>query len=210
VAPESSRESLKHRIYPVIFGLAGLGLLLLLLSRFSIMAWIETAPPELQPQEEEADLAAPSPPSDIPPAPAAIAPASPDAVSEPADPVVPEEIAIAPANYRGKLRVSNQTIHPVRVALLSQLPSESEELSENAVVPVYREPAHWDFAPQEGSERGLILSLPDGELEMQSGDVVIAFAQDGSRRYWGPYVVGETDAPVWNAETSEWLLLIRP
>lgn len=100
----------------------------------------------------------------------------------------------------GALRISNQTDQPVRVALLAQSSSNS----------VYAEPAHWDFAPGEGSREGLILSLPDGNLKLKKGDILVAFAQDGSRRYWGPYVVGETTAPIWNSKASEWQLILQP
>ncbi|OKH35150.1 hypothetical protein NIES2101_37965 [Calothrix sp. HK-06] len=95
----------------------------------------------------------------------------------------------------GTLRLSNQTNQPVRLALLSR--------SKQA-----KPAAHWDFAPQEGSEKGLLLSLPDGKLQLSKGDVVVAFAQDGSRRYWGPYIVGETPFPMWNSQQKEWWLIL--
>jgi hypothetical protein len=204
-----TRELLKSRIYPVVIGLSGLGVLLLLLSRFSIMAWIETTPSSSNPPTDTEALPAPSD-DNIPPAPEVTAPPSSDVVPEPLDPVVANEIVITPENYRGQLRVSNQTLHPVRVALLSQAEAIENESESEVVFSSYREPAHWDFAPQEGSERGLLLSLPDSNLDLQVGDVVIAFAQDGSRRYWGPYVVGKTEFPSWDQETSEWLLIMRP
>ena len=93
-------------------------------------------------------------------------------------------------------RVSNQTNHPVRVAWRSRSPTS--------------EPVHWDFAPREGSVNGLMLSLPEAELRLQPGDILIAFAQDGSRRYWGPYIVGETDSPAWNSQGEEWQLVVQP
>jgi hypothetical protein len=105
------------------------------------------------------------------------------------------------AGTSGSLRVSNQTSHPIRVALLSQ--------SADAAQP-YAQPAHWDFAPEEGREKGLLLSLPEKKLQLQPGDVLVAFAQDGSQRYWGPYVVGKTDAPRWKANGAEWWLVLRP
>ena len=71
-------------------------------------------------------------------------------------------------------------------------------------------PAHWDFAPQEGSDRGLIVSLPNHNLRIKQGDILVAFAQDGSRRYWGPFVVGETALPTWNPRATEWELLLSP
>ncbi len=100
----------------------------------------------------------------------------------------------------GALRISNQTDQPVRVALLGRGDGQ----------PNYGEPAHWDFAPGEGSRQGLILSLPDGNLKLKKGDILVAFAQDGSRRYWGPYVVGEMPIPIWNSKTSEWQLILQP
>lgn len=101
----------------------------------------------------------------------------------------------------GTLRVSNQTPQPLRVALLAKDNSSASSK--------YGEPIHWDFAPGEGSSQGLIVSLPQGDLKLKKGDIVVAFAQDGSRRYWGPYVVGETAVPIWNQKTSEWQLILR-
>lgn len=99
----------------------------------------------------------------------------------------------------GALRISNQTDQPVRVALLTKPSTNS----------TYAEPAHWDFAPGEGSRQGLILSLPNGNLKLKQGDILVGFAQDGSRRYWGPYVVGETASPIWNSKASEWQLILQ-
>ncbi|WP_218596692.1 hypothetical protein [Chroogloeocystis siderophila] len=99
----------------------------------------------------------------------------------------------------GSLRMSNQTDQPVRVALLAK--RSPNAYSEN--------PAHWDFTPYEGSTGGLILSLPEGNLTLNKGDIIVAFAQDGSGRYWGPYVVGETPTPVWNSQTQEWQLTLK-
>ncbi|MCC5638290.1 hypothetical protein LC593_21115 [Nostoc sp. CHAB 5844] len=110
------------------------------------------------------------------------------------------------AKTQGTLRMSNQTDQPVRLALLArQLKGKSSASSIN-----YDIPAHWDFAPQEGSSKGLLLSLPNGNLKLEKGDILVAFAQDGSRRYWGPYVVGETSLPTWNPQTQEWLLVLSP
>ena len=72
------------------------------------------------------------------------------------------------------------------------------------------QPTHWDFAPQEGSQTGLLLSLPQDDLRLRNGDVLVAFALDGSRRYWGPYVVGETAAPTQRTPSSEWTLVLEP
>jgi hypothetical protein len=106
----------------------------------------------------------------------------------------------------GSLRMSNQTNQPVRLALLArQSPVKGASSQKNH----YDVPAHWDFAPQEGSEKGLILSLPQGNLKLEKGDILVAFAQDGSRRYWGPYVVGETPSPSWNPQNQEWQLVLN-
>lgn len=107
------------------------------------------------------------------------------------------------AAIAGGLRISNRTDHPLRVALLV-VPTST------ASSPKYGEPIHWDFAPGEGGSQGLIVSLPEGNLKLKKGDILVAFAQDGSRRYWGPFVVGETDTPVLNRKTSEWQLILQP
>lgn len=105
---------------------------------------------------------------------------------------------------QGTLRMSNQTNQPVRLALLSRrsLGKGSSGQIKDAV------PAHWDFAPKEGNDKGLVLALPNGKLELEKGDILVAFAQDGSRRYWGPYVVGETSSPSWNSQKKEWQLIL--
>ncbi|MDF5707366.1 MAG: hypothetical protein PUP90_06710 [Nostoc sp. S4] len=108
---------------------------------------------------------------------------------------------------RGTLRMSNQTNQPVRLALLAR---ESVANSSGAKQIKYDVPAHWDFAPQEGSDKGLILSLPQNNLKLEKGDILVAFAEDGSRRYWGPYVVGETELPKWNSQSKEWQLVLSP
>lgn len=105
----------------------------------------------------------------------------------------------------GVLRLSNKTEHPLRIAFLAR-----QQGAKSNKQPVYGEPAHWDFEPDEGGSNGLILSLPTGFVKLEKGDILIAFAQDGSRRYWGPYVVGETPQPVWNKQKSEWLLILQP
>ena len=111
----------------------------------------------------------------------------------------------APVTAAGTLRVTNQTTHPVRLALLPVQPTVK-----SGKQPAYGAPAHWDFAPGEGGNRGLVLGLPNGNLKLNRGDVLVAFAQDGSSRYWGPYVVGETGAPLWNQQRSEWQLILQP
>ncbi|MBE9000626.1 hypothetical protein IQ274_20875 [Nostoc sp. LEGE 12447] len=111
------------------------------------------------------------------------------------------------AKNQGTLRMSNQTNQPVRLALLAR---ESVAKGSGTKQTQYDVPAHWDFAPQEGSEKGLLLSLPQNNLKLEKGDILVAFAQDGSRRYWGPYVVGETQLPKWNSQSREWQLVLSP
>jgi hypothetical protein len=105
----------------------------------------------------------------------------------------------------GSLRMSNKTTQPVRLALLARQSSQKSATA-NKITGI---PAHWDFAPQEGSEKGLVLSLPQANLRLEKGDILVAFAQDGSRRYWGPYIVGETSSPQWDSQTQEWQLVLE-
>jgi hypothetical protein len=87
--------------------------------------------------------------------------------------------------------VGNQTPHPVRIALLQrfrvgetgskaqdEFNPELPEAMVNFPVTDLKEPVHWDFEPGEGSYQGLILSLPEGDLALNPGDVLVAFAQD--------------------------------
>ena len=135
---------------------------------------------------------------------------------------------------RAALRVGNQTPHPVRIAFLERSDTGSDRPGNEASIilqaqpdtivnpsaelsaeqldpePIHSEPVHWDFEPGEGGYQGLILSLPQGDLNLEDGDILVVFAQDGSRRYWGPYVVGETPLPYWNQHRSEWQLLLQP
>lgn len=121
-------------------------------------------------------------------------------VTTPATPPTTFTPAQTPAaRTPGGLRMSNQTDQPIRIALLAK----------NSPTTYREEPAHWDFAPQEGSAQGLILSLPKGNLKLNKGDILVGWAQDGSGRYWGPYVVGETAAPVWNNQAKEWELTLK-
>ncbi|MBD2291924.1 hypothetical protein H6G06_00135 [Anabaena sphaerica FACHB-251] len=127
---------------------------------------------------------------------------------ENSSPVLPNKVdSNNKSKNLGSLRMSNQTNQPVRIALLAR---HLADKSSSASKTKYNLPAHWDFDPQEGSENGLILSLPEGNLKLEKGDILVAFAQDGSRRYWGPYVVGETSSPKWNSQTKEWQLVLTP
>jgi hypothetical protein len=108
------------------------------------------------------------------------------------------------AAHQGKLRIRNRSEHPLRMALLSRQTATKVKSATSG----FATPVHWDFAPEEGSTDGLLVSLPDREIKLKRGDVVVAFAQDGSQRYWGPFVVGETDRPDWNAGAAEWELVL--
>lgn len=105
------------------------------------------------------------------------------------------------------LRISNQTQYPIRVVLRSHR-NPNHPAPTNT--PHFKEPVHWDFAPEEGSIEGLKVSLPSGRLRLYQGDVLMAFALDGSQKYWGPYVVGDTSQPIQKNGASEWQLVIKP
>lgn len=105
------------------------------------------------------------------------------------------------------LRISNQTQYPIRIVLRSHL-NPSQTVPANASH--FKEPVHWDFAPQEGSLEGLKVSVPAGRLQLSPGDVLMAFALDGSQKYWGPYIVGDTSQPIQKNPPSEWHLQIQP
>ncbi len=102
----------------------------------------------------------------------------------------------------GSLRVGNRTDRAVRVVLLSRISS----LNEWKAI----EPLNWDFAPNEGGKEGLLLSLPNYKVAISRGDVIFAFATDGSRTYWGPNIVGETDAPFWDTQNQQWSMVLQP
>ena len=112
------------------------------------------------------------------------------------------------AARQGTLRVSNRSSHPLRVALLSRQPKTTNTKSGETTPAGFGAPVHWDFSPSEGSEKGLLVSLPDRTVTLKKGDIVVAFAQDGSQRYWGPYIVGESAQPAWNSQLAEWELAL--
>ena len=116
-----------------------------------------------------------------------------------------------PSFRSGKLRVSNRSEHPVRLALrVKAEKAQGDKYNEKIASPLkYEQPAHWDFYAGEGGDRGLVVALPSRSVYLRRGDVVFAFAQDGSQRYWGPFIVGETDNPIWNARSSEWQLVLE-
>lgn len=187
-------KNLKLTLYSLfilvfLFGIAGIGLKL---SRFRISLETEA------PNTASLPVMAPSPP-------ATIKKLVPGLSATPAlpTPAVLQAQKIDPAQVsarQGNLRVSNPTEHPVRVALLTRQIAQK----------TYGEPIHWDFSPMEGGTQGLKVSLPQGDLRLKKGDILVAFAQDGSRLYWGPYIVGETPAPSWNAQKAEWQLVLQP
>jgi hypothetical protein len=202
---------MKLKLYPAVIGVLGIGIIVLLIGRFDISILMEPIPPE----EIGLDSVPPVPnevPTEAVPSPSATAPPVVVSPVAPASPIAPPEANSAIAQS-GDLRVSNQTEHPVRVALLAQIPvnaAASEDTSANEGTNAYNdEPVHWDFAPGEGSASGLLLSLPEGELQLQKGDILVVFAQDGSRQYWGPYVVGKTAQPTWSSGTEEWQLIVQ-
>ncbi|MBD2186905.1 hypothetical protein [Pseudanabaena mucicola] len=102
----------------------------------------------------------------------------------------------------GSLRVGNRTDRSVRIVLLSRITSQNEWQT--------IEPLNWDFEPNEGGKEGLLLSLPNYKIAIGKGDVIFAFATDGSRTYWGPNIVGETDAPFWDSQNKEWSMVLQP
>uniref|UniRef100_B8HQ20 Uncharacterized protein n=1 Tax=Cyanothece sp. (strain PCC 7425 / ATCC 29141) TaxID=395961 RepID=B8HQ20_CYAP4 len=122
------------------------------------------------------------------------------------EPLPTPSLAVKPApvsSIPGGLRVGNRTTYPIRLVLLSH------DQQQAVTAKGYEEPVHWDFAPMEGSTEGLIMSLPEGNLQLQPGDVLVGFALDGSKRYWGPFVVGQTQLPQRQGQTQEWQLDFR-
>ncbi|WP_204153030.1 hypothetical protein [Leptolyngbya sp. CCY15150] len=205
-------KDFKLWVYPAVAGVIGLALLAWVFRPFDLSIQIEPVQPDVTPGMDDASSAERSLSS--------ITNEIPQAFPATADDqflVSPDSIP-ANADLRGHLRVSNRSIYPVRVALLarpgdgdSTIPeADLEEItpSTTASPPPFTEPVHWDFAPAEGSARGLMLSLPDQDLSIQPGDIVVAFAQDGSRHYWGPFVVGQTPIPAWHTQDGEWHLVL--
>lgn len=158
------------------------GTVAFILSQLQFSLWIEpsTSKDSTQPVIEVApDVVSPS----VSPAPAPLSPQRPLA---------------------NGLRIRNTSPYAIRVVLMAQADAQS-----NPTANPYRAPVHWDFAPHEGSKAGLLLSVPEGNLTLKPGDVLVAFALDGSRHYWGPYVVGKTRGLTQSA-ASEWQLVLNP
>lgn len=191
-------DETKLKLYPVAIGVMGIAILALLFTRIDII--LPNSPPQAT-APEPAVPPIPSPTPAIEPSPSP----SPSPTPVPSPPPVSQSpSSTAKGDRLGSLKVSNQTTYPVRVALLFQ-----QRENTPTAQPSYNQPVHWDFAPGEGGNNGLLLSLPDNNLQVRPGDVLMAFAEDGSRRYWGPFVVGRTNLPTWNATAQEWNLLLQ-
>lgn len=208
----SKHFSEKSKLYPVLIAVLGVGVLALVLSRFNFQVSVEPSTPTTQPSSEPtlSSTVSPTPQLSVPPPVVSPSTTPKPTATSPAAPLDANLPGSSANSQVGRLRVSNQTEHPLRVALLPQTAIASEESGANPAQLIYSEPVHWDFAPQEGGQKGLLLSLPDGRLEIQQGDILVVFAQDGSRRYWGPFVVGKTSEPAWDAGSSEWQLVLQP
>lgn len=189
-------KDLRLKIYPAVIGVLGICLIASLFANVQIEVSPGVPPADLPEPERSA---APEPPQAPIASPSQLPTAAPPEATPSPQPT--EQLPAIGITAQGSLRVSNQTEYPLRVALLPQ---------QTEAQPPFSQPVHWDFAPAEGSSKGLILSLPNQNLQLQAGDVLVAFAQDGSRRYWGPYVVGKTASPVWNADSREWQLTLQP
>ncbi|MEG4022667.1 hypothetical protein [Microcoleus sp. S13C4] len=189
------------KIYQIVIGVSIVLITGMFLGRFEIT--ISNGSNQSSDWPSQATAYPPTPPVSPVATPSAGTASEPKSDSIPTPPDPEEELLSSiPANTNasGSLRVSNRSEHPVRVALLSKRQSKES----------YGKPAHWDFAPGEGGGKGLMLSLPEGNLEVKRGDILVVFAQDGSRRYWGPYVAGETASPAWNSTAGEWQLILQP
>ena len=173
----------KTKLYPGLLAALMGGMAAFLLSPLQFSVWIEPPVPETSPDSQPSSTTTSVP------------------IDQPQSLLKPEPVP-------NGLRVSNQTPNAIRVILLAQHAANSRATIDAKAS--YREPVHWDFAPSEGSQQGLILSLPNGNLRLQKGDILTAFAVDGSRQYWGPYVVGKTAVPAQQGQPAEWHLILKP
>ncbi|MCM1982731.1 hypothetical protein [Lyngbya confervoides] len=115
----------------------------------------------------------------------------------------PDPLAPAGKDWSGDLRVFNQTLQPIRLVLRR---SPRTPADQSAELP----PVEWDFTGQEGADWGVTVSLPNqSPMDLKPGDVLFAYALDSSHRYWGPFVVGQTEAPVHDPAKREWRLRIQ-
>jgi hypothetical protein len=185
-AENHTKPATKTAFLPLILAAVAGGSIVFILSQLQFSMWIEperqNAPPVISTNPTETE------PTD-----------SPKTATSPivaASPVVPA--------VKNGLRVSNRSPYALRVVLLSHQSSSSQSAKRD------RRPAHWDFDPSEGGQNGLLLSLPSEKLTLKPGDVLVAFALDGSRKYWGPYIVGETAVPTQAKSTLEWQLVLQP
>ncbi len=206
---------MKSRCYPVVG--ATLATLLCLVSGWVVYQRFTTS--AIVPSAIDLPLAdSELPKADSPATQPTLAPSAKPVPTTAAQPVeaLPDKRTGTASSRNGVLRIGNPTSYPVRVALLPK--QEAKQGSGKAASAIaqpeepasYEVPAHWDFAPQEGGANGLLVSLPDRTLKLKKGDVLVAFAQDGSGRYWGPYVVDETAMPTWNPNAVEWQLILQP
>ncbi|HEY9625287.1 MAG TPA: hypothetical protein V6C78_33505 [Crinalium sp.] len=201
-------KGMKLWVFLLPIGVVGFGLLTLLLLRLNFNVQVEPIPDTKPVPSANQPTPTTSPTVTDSPRPSPVTPSPNPSASQ-----SPPEILPNGKVHTGTLRVSNRTNHPLRVVLLPQQAEGSEtSISKPASTSrtSYSEPIHWDFAPEEGGTRGLILSLPDNNLSLRDGDILVAFAQDGSQRYWGPYVVGKTESPTWNTANKEWQLTLQP
>jgi ribosomal protein S30 len=188
--PPKKAMAEKPSILPLVLAALGGGTIVFLLSQFQFSLWIEpsgskdSTPPVIEVAPDVAPPLSISPSPSTPPAP-------------PQPPLV------------NGLRVRNISPYPVRVVLMSQQSASQQPVQNNSSSSPYRAPVHWDFAPDEGSKVGLLLSLPEGNFTLKKGDVLMAFALDGSRHYWGPYIVGKTGG-LSRSKASEWQLVLKP
>lgn len=201
----------KIKFIPVLI-LAFVGLIAaFLLSQFHFNIWLESSPAADGPVILEPGDFSSSPPVATPTPIPSLPGTGADPVTTSVSPTAPVT-STAQAVPNG-LRVKNLTNNPIRLVWQSRaLPTQAPAVASTPTPanPTNNEPPsmYWDFAPMEGSNEGLILSLQTGNLRLQSGDVLMAFALDGSRNYWGPYVVGRTHLPKRQA-SSEWSLELR-
>jgi len=90
----------------------------------------------------------------------------------------------------GSLRVGNPTPLPLKV-LLTRTDGSHQV---------------WTLAPRQGQSEGQALT----NLAVAEGDLLLILATDGSRRYWGPNILGFTPAPFWDGKRRIWSTLVRP